>query len=94
MAVVVNLQGERKSPRPSLTALTTLVGGDLLHVNELIVRRMQGRGPGNRVPRASTASPKPYRASPSSGISLRDAWNSETAPTASPVKSRMDPARL
>ena len=41
MAVVVSFEEERgKSPRPSLAALMLLVGGDLKHVNELIVRRM------------------------------------------------------
>jgi octaprenyl-diphosphate synthase len=40
LAVIVNLQEERKSQRPSLAALTALVGDDLLHVNQLIVQRM------------------------------------------------------
>jgi octaprenyl-diphosphate synthase len=41
VAVVVNLQEERKSQRPSLAALTALVDDDLRQVNELIIQRMQ-----------------------------------------------------
>ncbi len=41
MAVVVNLQEERKASRPSIAALTALVDDDLKQVNELIVQRMQ-----------------------------------------------------
>jgi octaprenyl-diphosphate synthase len=40
LAVVVNLQGERKS-RPSIAALTALAGEDIKHVNEVILQRMQ-----------------------------------------------------
>ena len=40
MAVVVNLQGERKA-RPSIAALTALVGDDVKQVNEVILQRMQ-----------------------------------------------------
>ncbi len=40
MAVVVNLQNERKQ-RPSIAALTALAGDDLKQVNEVILQRMQ-----------------------------------------------------
>jgi octaprenyl-diphosphate synthase len=40
LAVVVNLQGERKA-RPSIAALTALAGEDIRHVNEVILQRMQ-----------------------------------------------------
>jgi octaprenyl-diphosphate synthase len=40
LAVVVNLQEERKSQRPSTAALLALVSDDLKQVNELIVQRM------------------------------------------------------
>jgi octaprenyl-diphosphate synthase len=40
LAVVVNLQEERKSQRPSAAALMALAGEDLKHVNELILQRM------------------------------------------------------
>ncbi len=41
MAVVVSLEDEReRSQKPSIAALTALVGDDLKHVNALILRRM------------------------------------------------------
>ncbi len=41
MAVVVNLESERKAQRPSLAPLMALAGDDLKRVDETIVRRMQ-----------------------------------------------------
>jgi octaprenyl-diphosphate synthase len=47
VAVVVPLEGERKSarPKPSLDAITALVADDLREVNALILRRMESSVP-------------------------------------------------